>query len=187
MLKKKGGKNSDGTNISKKSEQASIVEKAEENPCDVLTSQTGKRKYSDAWLLDSQYTSHMCLKREWFDAYKHYDGGSIRMGNNIVCKTVGFSNILMSMFNRQVRTFMNMCHIPNLNNNLLSLGALEAQRYKFSGADGGIKVIKDSMMILKGEQTTNLYKMTGSVIVSDASTTMRRRILKDLGTCVLDT
>jgi len=31
------------------------------------------------------------------------------------------------------------------------LGALEAQGYKFSGADGGIKVTKGSMMILKGE------------------------------------
>ena len=60
--------------------------------------------------------------------------------------------------------------ILDLKMNLLSLGALKARGYKFSGADGGIKVTKGSMMILKGERTTNLYKMTGSV-VGDASTT----------------
>jgi len=42
------------------------------------------------------------------------------------------------------------------------LGALEAQGYKFSGADGGIKVTKSSMMILNRERTADLYKLTGS-------------------------
>jgi len=51
---------------------------------------------------------------------------------------------------------------------------LEARRYKFSGADGGIKVIKGSVMILKEEQTTNLYKLTESIIVGDASITIEK-------------
>ena len=43
---------------------------------------------------------------------------------------------------------------------------MEAQEYKFSGADGGIK---GSMTILRGERNAKLYKMTGSIIVGDAS------------------
>ena len=35
---------------------------------------------------------------------------------------------------------------PDLKKNLLSLGALEARGYKFSGADGVIKVTKGSIM-----------------------------------------
>jgi len=35
---------------------------------------------------------------------------------------------------------------------------LKAQGCKFLDADGGVKVAKDSMIILKGERTTNLYK-----------------------------
>jgi len=46
---------------------------------------------------------------------------------------------------------------------------LEARRYKLSGADGAIKVTKGSMMILKSEQITNLYKLTGTIIIGDAS------------------
>ena len=39
----------------------------------------GKDKYSDARLLDSGCTYHMCLKREWFSTYEPYDGGSVLM------------------------------------------------------------------------------------------------------------
>jgi len=53
--------------------------------------------------------------------------------------------------------------------NLLSLGALEARGYKFSGTYGEIKVTRGSMTILKEEQTTNLYKLTESIIIVDAS------------------
>jgi len=53
ILKRKGGKNSDGTSTSGKSDQAVVVEKADEYSCDVLTAESGKGKCSDAWLFDS--------------------------------------------------------------------------------------------------------------------------------------
>jgi len=46
---------------------------------------------------------------------------------------------------------------------------LEARGYKFSGADGAIKVNRGSMMILKGERTANLHNLIGSIIIGDAS------------------
>ena len=49
------------------------------------------------------------------------------------------------------------------------------QGCKFSGADGGIKVTKGSMMILNGEWITNLYKMIRSIIVSDTSATTDKK------------
>ena len=63
------------------------------------------------------------------------------MGSDVVCKTVDIGNICMRMFDGQVRTLTNVRHVPNLKKNLLSLGALEARGYKFSDADGEIKVI----------------------------------------------
>ena len=47
MLKKKGGKDSDGASTSGKSDQTNVL-KADENPCDVLKAKSGKEKYSDA-------------------------------------------------------------------------------------------------------------------------------------------
>ena len=60
-----------------------------------------------------------------------------------------------------------MRYVSDLRKNLLSLTALEAHGCKFSGAHEGIKATKGSMTILKGERTTNLYKMEGNIIVGD--------------------
>ena len=86
-----------------------------------------------------------------------------------MCKTIGIGNIRMRMFDGQIRTFTNVRHILNLKKNLLLLGAVEAWGYKFSGADGGTKVTRGSMMILKGEQTADLYKLIWSIIIGDDS------------------
>jgi len=109
------------------------------------------------------------------------------MGKDVMCKTVGISNIRMRMFDGQARTLTNIRHVSNLKKNLLSLGALKARGYKFSGTNGEIKATKGSMMILKRERITNLYKLTGSIIVGDASALTEKEVLQDFGTCALDT
>jgi len=98
MLKKKGGKKSDRVSTNKKSDQTGIVEETDEDSCDVLTAESKKGKYSNAWLFDSGCTYHICLKREWFSTYKSYDEGSVLMEIDTVCKTVGIGNIRMRMF-----------------------------------------------------------------------------------------
>jgi len=52
---------------------------------------------------------------------------------------------------------------------------LEARAYKYSVADGGIKVTRGFVMILKGERTANLYKLTGSIIIGDASVAIEKK------------
>ena len=94
MLKKKGGKNFDRVSTNKKSDQTGIVEETDEDSCDVLTAESKKGKYSNAWLFDSGCTYHICPKREWFSTYKSYDGGSVLIGNDVMYKTVGIGNIL---------------------------------------------------------------------------------------------
>jgi len=187
MLKRKGDKDSDEASTSGKLDQARVSKQAYEDPCDVLMTESGKSKYSDVWLLDSGCTYHMCPKREWFSTYKTYDGGSILIENDVVCKTVGIGNIRMRMLDGQVRTLTNVRHVLDLKKNLLSLGALEARGNKFSGAEGAIKVNKGSMTILKGERTINLYKLTEALLLVMLQQQQRRRILQYFGTCILDT
>ena len=64
---------------------------------------------------------------------------------------------------------MNVHHITDLRKKLLSLRALKARRYKILDAGGCIKITKGSMTILKRDQTVNLYKLTGNIIIDDAS------------------
>jgi len=95
------------------------------------------------------------------------------MGTDVACKTVEKGSIRMKMF-RQVRTLKDVRHVPDLRKNLLSLGALEAQGYKFSGVDGVLKVIKGTMTVLKGELTANLYKVIKIMVIDDASVTTKK-------------
>jgi len=63
MLKRKGNKDADGPSTSGKSNQAGVVEEADKDSCDILMAESGKDKYSDAWLLDSGCTYH-CTQKE---------------------------------------------------------------------------------------------------------------------------
>jgi len=132
----------------------------------VVNSGRGKGRFSDAWLLDSGFIYHMRLK-EWFNTYERFRG-TVLMGNDAACKTVRKGSIRMKMFDEHVRTLKDVRQVLDPRKNLLSLGALEAQGYKFSGADGVLKVTKGFMMVLKEERTMNLYKVITSVMIGDA-------------------
>ena len=80
------------------------------------------------------------------------------MGNGVACKTVGIGSIRMKMVDRQVRTLKDVRHVPDLKKNLLLLGALEAQGYKFSYTDGALKVTKGFMTILKSKAYDELVQ-----------------------------
>ena len=63
MQKRKGGKDSNRASTSGKSDQVGVVEKVDEDACDILTAASEKNKYSNAWLLDSWCTYHMWPKK----------------------------------------------------------------------------------------------------------------------------
>jgi len=66
MLKNKGGPGANGASTSRKQmNQAGIAEEAVEKSCDVLSINPSrdKRRFSNAWLLESGCTYHMCPKR----------------------------------------------------------------------------------------------------------------------------
>jgi len=48
ILKRKGGKDSDGASTRGKSDRVGVVEEADEDSCDILIVDSGKDKYSDA-------------------------------------------------------------------------------------------------------------------------------------------
>jgi len=66
------------------------------------------------------------------------------MDKDVACKTFEIGSIHMKMFDEWVRTFKDVRYVPDLRKNLLSFGALKAQRYKFSCTDGILKVTKGS-------------------------------------------
>ena len=102
-----------------KSDNSDSASVASEKEVELLLVSQGNN-LSDAWILDSRCTYHMCPNREWFDTYEPCDGGSVLMGNDAACKTIGMRTIKIRMADGVVRTLGGVRHIPSLKKNLTS-------------------------------------------------------------------
>ena len=52
--------------------------------------------------------------------------GYVLLENNVVCKVVGVGTIKVKMFDNVARTLMDVRHVPDLQNILISLGILDS-------------------------------------------------------------
>ena len=50
-------------------------------------------------------------------------------------------------------------YIPSLKRNLISLGELEKKGYVFKGQKGVVKVLRGSMVVMKGVRKNDLYAL----------------------------
>jgi len=84
----------------------------------------------------------MCQDRDWFDIYEKVSGGSILMGNNVVCKIMGIGTIQIKCHYHVIRNLTNVRHIPNLKKNLILLSNLDSIRCIHAGEGGVCKFQK---------------------------------------------
>eukprot|EP00253_Pinus_taeda_P003620 PITA_03620 len=89
----------------------------------------------EIWLLDSGASHHMCPHINWFTSYENVNGSSVFMGNNVSCQNVGMGNIKIKMYDNTVRTLTSVRHVPELKKNLISLGVLDSDGYKFTDGE----------------------------------------------------
>ena len=90
------------------------------------------------------------------------------MGKNASCHTVGMGNVKIKMYDDTVKTLSDVRHVPDLKKNLISLGVLDSNGYKFTGQNGVLKVSKGALVVMKAEKVGNLYRLKGSTQVSEA-------------------
>ena len=81
----------------------------------------------------------------------------------------GIGNILIRMFDEMVRELKDMRYVPQLKKNLISIGALEAQSLKETLRDGVLKMLKDSMVVLKDVRQNNMYYLKGSTVTGQVA------------------
>ncbi|MCY6525143.1 GAG-pre-integrase domain-containing protein, partial [Actinobacillus pleuropneumoniae] len=74
-----------------------------------------------------------------------------------------------------VRTLTSVKHVPDLKKNLISLGVLDSNGYKFTGQEGILKVFKGALVVMKAEKVGNLYRLKGSTQVSEAAITSEKK------------
>ncbi|KAH0712532.1 hypothetical protein KY289_008491 [Solanum tuberosum] len=116
---------------SKEKASASIVEQVHDPNDDyVLTPSCNSGVHDNKWVLESGYTLHMTFQKDWFRSYET-SRGTVLMGNNATCKIVGIGSIHVRCHDGTVRTIIEVRRVPDLKKNLISLGTLDKQVYKY--------------------------------------------------------
>ena len=73
--------------------------------------------------------------------------------------------VLIKMFDGMVKELKDARYIPQMKKNLLSIKTLELQGLEFSGRDGVLKMLKGSIVVLKGVKHNNLYYLKGNTVI----------------------
>ena len=79
------------------------------------------------------------------------------MSDDRPCHIEGIGTVLIKIVDRMVRELKDVRYVPQLKKNLISVGALKALGHEVSIRDGVLKMVKGSMVVLKGIRHNNLY------------------------------
>ena len=87
------------------------------------------------------------------------------MGNDATCPIIGIDTIKIKMFDGIVRVLSNVRHVLYLKKNLISLRVLEDLGYSYSSKGGIMKITKGTLMVMKGQKVSTLYRLIRNTIV----------------------
>lgn len=109
-----------------------------------------------SWVLDSGTSFHATSCTEYFSNYQEGKFGQVYLGDNKACEIVGKRDILLSLKGGVKWLLKDVCHVPKLKRNLISVSQLCAQGFVTSLTDSW-KVTKGSMLVAKGDKIRSLY------------------------------
>ena len=95
--------------------------------------------------------------------------GSVLLGNNKPCNIARIGTIQFKFHDGVERILQEVRYVPKLERNLISLGELDKKGYTFKGENGILKVIKGSMVVIRGCKKNGLYSVEGSVVTSSVA------------------
>ena len=94
----------------------------------------------------------------------------VLLGNNKSYKIIGVGTIRLKMHDGVEIVLQEVRYVPALKRKLISLGMLNLNGRVFKAENGTLKVIKGSMVVMKGLRHNGLCKLIGSTILESVST-----------------
>ncbi|KAD5317800.1 hypothetical protein E3N88_17746 [Mikania micrantha] len=123
------------------------------NEKEIKPSQYGTTNES-LWYLDNGASNHMTGNKEHFKELDKKVSGRVRFGDGSFVEIEGKGSILLECKNKEQRIISHVYYIPNLKNNILSLGQL---------TENGCKVLLErDLLFLYDNNETLLMKVTRS-------------------------
>ena len=108
---------------------------------------------SKEWVIDSGCSFHICCERERFAKLSYCDGGLVTLPNDERVKMEGIGEVEIVTHDGVKKKLGGMRYVPKLERNLISLSRLEFKGCTFKASDGLLKVIKGSMVLMRGRRS----------------------------------
>ncbi|XP_073222071.1 uncharacterized mitochondrial protein AtMg00300-like [Cicer arietinum] len=91
------------------------------------------------------------------------------MGNKSACKVVGIGSIKLKLEDGTMKILSKIIHVPELERKLISLGMLEEVGCSYKAEKDTLKVIKGSLIIMKGTRDHGIYLLNGQAVTRMAA------------------
>ncbi|GJS47671.1 retrovirus-related pol polyprotein from transposon TNT 1-94 [Tanacetum coccineum] len=104
------------------------------------------------WIMDSGGSFHMTPRRDFLFDFKEFNGGTVLLDDNKACAIKGTGKVRVQMKDGSSFVLKNVCYIPELKRNLISLGTLDREGYTVKLQNGRFvrnkKVLAISIIIV---------------------------------------
>eukprot|EP00253_Pinus_taeda_P035545 PITA_35545 len=126
----------------------------------------------EAWLIGSGASFHFTPHREWFCEYEKYDGGDVFLGDDRKARIIGRGKVKLKLQGGRVRTLPGVLHILALARNLISVSKLDDTGVKRMFKKDTCKMVRGSLVLMRGVQIGTLYKLQGSMVVDGCNSSV---------------
>jgi len=118
------------------------------------------------WYLDTGCSNHMTGHREWFVNIDDKVKRKIKFANNSSITVEGIRKVMIQRKDGQHSFINDVLYVPNMKNNLLSLGQLLEKGYSMQMEDSQLKMLDSNRrLILKAPLSRNRIFKIGIQIV----------------------
>ena len=112
-------------------------------------------------MLDSKASFHATSQKEFFEKYVFGNLGKVYLGDDQPCDIVGKGSVKIKL-NASVWELKDVRHIPDLRNNLISVGQLASEGYTTTFHGDDWKISKGAVTIAQGKKGVTLYMTSGA-------------------------
>ncbi|KAH9687063.1 hypothetical protein KPL70_014633 [Citrus sinensis] len=115
-------------------------------------------KNKEAWFLDSGCSNHMNGSKEWFTDIDEQFRQSVKLGNDIKMAVKGRGNVKFQV-NGITQVITNVYYVPELKNNLLSIGQLQEKGVTILIKDGvcGVYHLRKGLIMQTTMSTNRMF------------------------------
>jgi len=114
----------------------------------------------------------VCPNRDKFSSLEKLDGCFTVMGDDHPCNVEGMGNFCIKMDDGIVRELKEVRYVPQLKRSPIPVGTLKMLGIVVSIRDGVLKMIKRSMVVMKGVRRYNLYYLKDSIVTRQVETSI---------------